>query len=90
MVVARDKTESMLFGEDATDTTTSIIALQGEPIKHVESFKYLGHLLASNPKIDTLGHKIGSAWEAWSKYRHIFTDSEIPLQIRVNILDWTV
>ena len=33
-------------------------------------------LITSDPKTDTIGHKIGSAWECWSHLKHIFLDKE--------------
>ena len=52
--------------------------------------KYLGHTISSDPGKDNIGHKIGSAWENWAKYKHILLDHEVPLSIRVRMLEATV
>lgn len=91
MIVARDKTKTMCFGEkDVGSDIDSFVQLGGEPVENVNAFKYLGHLITSDPKIDNIGHKIGSAWESWANYKHVFLDQEIPLSIRVKILESTV
>ena len=88
LCVARDKTETVDF--DSPAQATSIVHLGEEPIKNVASFRYLGHVMSSDSKSDKIGHKIGSAWQSWNALKHVFLDREIPLRIRVSILESTV
>ena len=81
--VARDKTETLEYGNSAVQEPT-IVQLGDTQIKNVASFRYLGHMICSDPKSDTIGHKIGSAWQSWSSLKHIFLDREVPLRIRVS------
>ena len=91
MLVARNKIETMCFESDNMSLDkASLITLGEEKVKNVPSFKYLGHLITSDQKTYTIGHKIGSAWECWSHLKHIFLDKEISLSIRVQILESTV
>jgi len=90
LVVALDKTMTMGFGDLAQPETSSIMRLEDCDIAHVQKFKYLGDTISSDPKFDKIGNKIGSAWQAWNRLRHIFTDHEISLKIRVQILEATV
>ena len=92
MVIAASKTEFMCFGEDAEQAKADqpTITLDDCPLNFVDSFKYLGHMLSSDPNKDTIGHKIGSAWEDCAKYKHILLDHEVPLNIYVRILEATV
>ena len=86
--VARDKTETLEYGK--LNGEPSIVQLGDAKIKNVATFRYLGHMICADPKTDTIGHKIGSAWQSWSSLKHVFLDREIPLRIRVSILESTV
>lgn len=73
------KTRAMLIGNH--DGNTDIPKINGEPIDIVEKFEYLGRVLSRDGgDMPALKDRIGKAWGAFEKIKHIITSKHIALR----------
>jgi len=82
------KTETMAFNVDENiKEQNSLLTINNVEIKNVRKFRYLGHLITNTGQSSSfLHHRISSAYEKWNELRHVLTDREIHLSIRMKIL----
>ena len=87
------KTETMILNwNPASGSTypTTIISVNGAPIKNVESFKYLGVYITYNSihiGKDELSNRVNSAHNAFAEHRKLLTNMYIPLPTRISFLN---
>ena len=89
LTLAAEKTVSMTWNTpEETQTKKSLITVGGEKLDNVREFRYLGHWLTDNPKKPQyISQQISSAWAKWAEVKHILTDHEVKLWIRVKMLE---
>ena len=64
--VSRSKTEYLSFNDESVGDVT----LQGNNMKRVGSFKYLGSIVAENGDLDVeIAHRIQAGWKNWKRCR---------------------
>ena len=52
----------------------------------MRSFKYLGYTIRNSDESQSLGTRIGSAFQKWNELKHVLTDHRIHLSTRVKFL----
>ena len=91
--VNSSKTETMIVNwreEPDTSYPSSIICVNGESIKNVESFKYLGVYINYNSihiGKEELNNRINSAHQSFAENRKLLTNMHIPLGTRITFLN---
>ena len=77
------KTEYMLFNQEEGE----LVTLEGNRLKEVEDFKYLGAMIQSSEK--DMNIRIGQAWQALNKMDKIWK-SNMTKQLKINFFRATV
>ena len=73
LIIAKDKTKSILFNS-LEPQPESIYDVDGEPLEHVNAFRYLGYNLNTKDADHFLNCQVGAAWSAFNKHKHALTD----------------
>ncbi|KAK3521454.1 hypothetical protein QTP70_005649 [Hemibagrus guttatus] len=80
MKVSRSKTEYMCVNEREGSGT---VRLQGEEVKKVEEFKYLGSTVQSNGKCGKeVKKRVPAGWNGWRKVSGVLCDQKISARIK--------
>ena len=84
-LAADDKTVTMTWNTPIeTREQQSLIKLGTTDLENVNQFKYLGHWMTDDPKKPQyISQQISQAWAKWAEIKHILTDNEVWLWIRV-------
>ena len=62
------------------------IQLQGEPLKRVERFTYLGSTLAEDGELDAeVTHRVQSGWKNWKRVSGVLCDRRMNMKIKGNV-----
>ena len=81
--INRKKTVYMRFNVDWNLDGNSYINLQGQNLERVNTFKYLGAILAEHGDLDAeMTHRIQSGWKNWERVSGILCDRRISLRIK--------
>ena len=82
--INRKKTVYLRFNVDRDlDDGNSDINIQGENLERVNTFKYLGAILAENGDFDAeMTHRIQSGWNNWKRVSGILFDRRISLRVK--------
>ena len=89
LTMAYSKTETMVFNvPEEIKARKSLFSINGNEIKNVQTFKYLGNGFTNDACIPKhfLHLRIASAFSKWSELKHVFTDKRIYLSTRIKIL----
>ena len=71
MKISRKKTEYLRCNEHQD----AVIHLQGETVKRVETFTYLGSTLTKDGELDTeVTHRVQSGWKNWKRVSGVLCD----------------
>ena len=65
-----------------------MIRLEGEEVKRVETFKYLGSTLAEDGELDAEvnhRHRVESRWRNWKKVSGVLCDRRMKVKIKGNV-----
>ena len=77
--ISRKKTEYLRFCEEG-DTE---VRLQGEILKRVDRFKYLGSTVAEDGELDgEINHRIQSGWKNWKNMTGVLCDRRINAKLK--------
>lgn len=77
--ISRKKTEYLRFSEDQN----SEISLEGERLKRVEKFKYLGSVVTEDGELDVeINHRIQAGWRNWRKVSGVLCDRKINMKLK--------
>ena len=77
--ISRRKTE-YLGGNEHHD---AVIHLQGETVKTVKTFTYLGSTLAEDGELDAeVNHRVQSGWKNWKRVSGVFCDRIMNVKIK--------
>ncbi|KAK3564563.1 hypothetical protein QTP86_022812 [Hemibagrus guttatus] len=80
MKVSRSKTEYMCVNEREGSGT---VRLQGEEVKKVQEFKYLGSTVQSNGESGKeVKKRVQAGWNGWRKVSGVLCDRKIPARIK--------
>ncbi|KAK3518340.1 hypothetical protein QTP86_018635, partial [Hemibagrus guttatus] len=80
MKVSRSKTEYMCVNEREGSGT---VRLQGEEVKKVQEFKYLGSTVQSNGECGTeVKKRVQAGWNGWRKVSGVLCDQNISARIK--------
>ncbi|KAK3542601.1 hypothetical protein QTP86_031299, partial [Hemibagrus guttatus] len=80
MKVSRSKTEYMCVNEREGSGT---VRLQGEEVKKVQEFKYLGSTVQSNGKCGKeVKKRVQAGWNGWRKVSGVLCDQKISARIK--------
>ena len=83
MKVSRNKTEYMCVNER---DPSKVVKLQGEEIKKVDDFKYLGSTVQSNGECDKeVKKRIQAGWNGWRKVTGVLCDRRVPAKMKGKI-----
>ena len=64
------------------------IELNGEELKNVDHFKYLGSVIDKDGTIDRdMDLRVQAAWSSWRKLTGVLYDRKIPLRLKAKIRD---
>ncbi|KAK3538563.1 hypothetical protein QTP86_006726 [Hemibagrus guttatus] len=80
MKVSRSKTEYMCVNEREGSGT---VRLQGEEVKKVQEFKYLGSTVQSNGECGK--KRVQAGWNGWRKVSGVLCDRKISARIKGNV-----
>ncbi|KAK3521199.1 hypothetical protein QTP70_000483 [Hemibagrus guttatus] len=81
MKVSRSKTEYMSVNEREGSGTT--VRLQGEEVKKVQEFKYLGSTVQSNGECGKeVKKRVQAGWNGWRKMSGVLCDQKISVRIK--------
>ena len=94
LIIAEDKTKSMIFNSDFDKTPIFKINTKNSEnentityLEHVDSFKYLGYRASSTDKSLFLNNQIQAGWAAFTRNKDSLTDRRIHLHTRVSLLN---
>ena len=89
LTLADDKTVTMTWNTPIeTQEQQSLIKLGTTDLENVNQFKYLRHWMTDDPKKPQyISQQISQAWAKWAEIKHILTDNEVWLWIRVKMLE---
>ena len=77
--ISRKKTEYLRFCEEGDEE----VRLQGEILKRVDSFKYLGSTVAQDGELDAeINHRIQSGWKNWKNMTGVLCDRRINVKLK--------
>lgn len=80
--ISRTKTE-LLVCNFASHADQPNIHLDRNPIKRVDSFKYLGSVICSTGGIDAdVSHRVNAAWMKWRSLTGVMCDRRMPVQTK--------
>ncbi|KAK3539779.1 hypothetical protein QTP70_013212 [Hemibagrus guttatus] len=80
MKVSRSKTEYMCVNEREGSGT---VRLQGEEVKKVQEFKYLGSTVQSNGEYEKeVKKRVQAGWNGWRKVSGVLCDRKISARIK--------
>ena len=80
------KTESMIISKSKTRPGCNL-DLEGNNIKQVEKFNYLGRLITDDGKCDAeIKRRIGIDKETFHKMQSILKDQKMPMTTKIRIL----
>ncbi|KAK3571266.1 hypothetical protein QTP86_005982 [Hemibagrus guttatus] len=83
MKVSRSKTEYMCVNEREGSVT---VRLQGEEVKKVQEFKYLGSTVQSNGEsAKEVKKRVQAGWNGWRKVSGVLCDRKISARIKGNV-----
>ncbi|KAK3564497.1 hypothetical protein QTP86_022776 [Hemibagrus guttatus] len=83
MKVSRSKTEYMCVNEREGSGT---VRLQGEEVKKVQEFKYLGSTVQSNGECGKeVKKRVQAGWNGWRKVSGVLCDRKISARIKVKV-----
>ena len=78
--VSRQKTEYLCIGERAI---AGEVRMQGERLKEVEEFKYLGSTVQKTGGSDKeVSKRIQAGWAAWRKITGVMCDRRVPVKVK--------
>ena len=81
MKISRSKTEYMCASSVEEDGNS--IILDGEEIKRVQKFKYLGSIVEASGGIDQeVRHRIQAGWNNWRSASGVLCDKKVPLRLK--------
>ncbi len=85
--ISRKKTEYLRF----LDGRDEEVRLQGEIIKRVDRFKYLGSTVAEDGNLDAeIAHRIQCGWRNWKKYvSGVLCDQRISVKVKGKVSQCT-
>ena len=64
------------------------MTLNGEELKHVDHFKYLGSVIDKDGTIDKdVDLRVQAAWSSWRKLTGILYDRKIPLRLKAKVYE---
>ena len=77
--ISRSKTEYLSLN----DSENGQISLQGEVLKRVEKFKYLGSTVAEDGGLEAeITHRIQAGWKNWKKVSGVLCDKRIGVKLK--------
>lgn len=77
--INRTKTEYLSF----MDESAGSVAMQGNNLKRVENFKYLGSTVAENGELDSeITHRVQAGWKNWKKMSGVLCDKRISVRAK--------
>lgn len=77
--ISREKTEYLSLNDDQH----SEIRLQGQEVKKVGKFKYLGSMVAENGELDEeITHRVQSGWMNWRKASGLLCDKRVNAKVK--------
>ena len=80
------KTETMVISQKGINSICSI-NIHGNPLKHVDKFKYLVTILTSDEESQTeIRSRIGQAKTAFLKMKNILTNKSLSMEVRKRVL----
>ena len=80
--ISRKKTEYMKF----CDERDLEVRLQGELLKRVDKFKYLGSTVAHDGELDAeISHRIQSGWRNWKSMSGVLCDKRMSMKVKGKI-----
>ncbi|KAK3532192.1 hypothetical protein QTP86_009297 [Hemibagrus guttatus] len=83
MKVSRSKTEYMCVNEREG---SGIIRLQGEEVKKIQKFKYLGSTVQSNGECGKeVKKRVQAGWNGWRKVSEVLCDRKISARIKAKV-----
>ena len=75
------KTEYMCSSRNVEDSQT--IQMDGQEIKRVQKFKYLGSILEASGNMDQeVRHRIQAGWNNWRSASGVLCDKRIPIRLK--------
>ena len=78
MRISRSKTEYM-----CTSTDEGSIRMDGEELKRVQKFKYLGSIVdASGNMEEEVKHRVQAGWNNWRSASGVLCDRKVPLRLK--------
>ena len=78
--ISRKKTEYLRLKDDDEDGE---VRLQGEVLKRVEKFKYLGSTVAEDCELEAeINHRIQVGWMNWKKVSGVLCDRRIGIKLK--------
>ena len=81
MKISRSKTEYMCNSVGGDDGGS--IRLNGEDIKRVDKFKYLGSVVEEGGDMEReVGHRIQAGWNNWRLASGVLCDKKVPLKLK--------
>ena len=81
MRISRSKTEYMCATTDGEDRES--IRLDGEAIRKVDKFKYLGSIISDSGSMeDEVKHRIQAGWNNWRAASGVLCDKRVPLKLK--------
>ena len=70
----------MKLGHEQQDI---VIRLEGEEVKRVKTFKYLGSTLAEDRELDAeVNHRVQNGWRNWKKVSGVLCDRRMKVKIK--------
>ncbi|MCJ8731212.1 hypothetical protein PDJAM_G00196770 [Pangasius djambal] len=88
MKVSRSKTEYMCVNEREGSGT---VRLQGEEVKKVQEFKYLGSIVQSNGECGKeVKKRVQAGWNGWRKVSGVLCDRKISARIKGKVCETVV
>ena len=80
--ISRKKTEYMRF----CDERDLQVRLQGEILKRVDKFKYLGSMISEDGELDAeISHRIQSGWRNWKRMSGVLCDKRMSMKVKGKI-----
>ena len=81
MKISRSKTE--YFTTDTSGDQQATIRLNGEMLKRVKSFKYLGSMVEETEEMgNEVNFQIQCGWNNWRKVSGVICDRRVPVRVK--------